>query len=144
MAHAGTHTWYKHGTCNSNHCNTYAKRCVFTATQVFSNSLMFTQIYCTTNQSMLQTIFCALQCITVAGGLDVRQDSIWDYRDTVTGPRADTTNVCLYCIDIVQAGKYIAHTNVTGPRAIPAPKSPSLLEVLKVFYISTGTFLSYL
>ena len=80
----------------------------------------------------------------VAGGLDVRQDSIWDYRDTVTGPRADTTNVCVYCIDIAQAGKYIAHTNVTGPRAIPAPKSPSLLEVLKVFYISTGTFLSYL
>ena len=41
----------------------------------------------------------------------------------------------MYCIDIAQAGKYIAHTNVTGPRAIPAPKSPSLLEVLKVFYI---------
>mgnify|MGYP001249623025 CR=1 FL=1 len=48
-AQAGTHTWYKHGTCNSNHCNTYAKRYVFIATQVFSNSLMFTQIYCTPN-----------------------------------------------------------------------------------------------
>ena len=65
-------------------------------------------------------IWCiALQCITVGGGLDVRQDSIWDYRDTVTGPRADTTNVCVYCIDIAQAGKYTAHPNdtVTGPRA---------------------------
>ena len=34
-------------------------------------------------------------CITVAAarGLDVRQGSISDYRDTVTGPRADTTNL---------------------------------------------------
>ena len=40
----------------------------------------------------------------------------------------------MYCIDIAQAGKYTAHANdtITGPRAIPAPKSPSLLEVLNV------------
>ena len=41
-------------------------------------------------------------CITVAAarGLDVRQGSISDYRDTVTGPRADTTNLyhVFWCI----------------------------------------------
>ena len=72
--------------------------------------------------------------ITVAGGVDVRQGSIWDYRDTVTGPRADTANVCIlhrYCTSGELYCTHKCYCN-TEPRVIPAQKSPSLLEVLNV------------
>ena len=53
-------------------------------------------------------------CITVAAarGLDVRQGSISDYRDTVTGPRADTTNLyyVFWCTCAVQRGKLQINT----------------------------------
>ena len=59
----------------------------------------------------------ALQCILVAGGLDVRQGSIWDYRDTVTGPRADTGHLGIlrtgYCKEYKQV-LYHAHLRIHG------------------------------
>ena len=63
----------------------------------------------------------------VAGGLDVRQGSIWDYRDTVTGPRADTGHLGIlrtgYCkkytagtVPMVQyhGTVYHAHLRILG------------------------------
>ena len=59
----------------------------------------------------------ALQCILVAGGLDVRQGSIWDYRDTVTGQRADTGHLGIlrtgYCKEYKQVLCHV-HLKILG------------------------------
>ena len=66
--------------------------------QVYPNIPLTTNTHTAETKLLIYTtalfsIFRGTYGITVAGGLDVRQDSILDYRDTVTGPRADTTNV---------------------------------------------------
>ena len=78
------------------------------------------EIYCTHNTT---------NCIDIAqaGKYTAHTHQLYRYCREIYCTH-NTTN----CIDV--AGKYTAHTNVTvtGPRAIPAPKSPSLLEVLNV------------
>ena len=94
----------------------------------------------------------ALQCILVAGGLDVRQGSIWDYRDTVTGPRADTGHLGIlrtgYCKEYKQV-LYHGHLKILGTviwstsvnrllsvqYTLPTPESPSLHMLIWILRI---------
>ena len=86
-------------------------------------------------------------CITVAAarGLDVRQGSIWDYRDTVTGPRADTGHLGIlrtgYCKEYKQV-LYHVHLKVLGTVIWSTSVNPCMSTVYSGSYANTRVTIS--